>query len=161
MATLRQDIMDAVVTRMQGILTTASPAYHTNLGSNVITGRPRLVGPDGSIGSAIVEASELPCILIRDPMDEISNATLRGKQEHRLSVEIEIRCEGGTDTDEDLRIAIADIYAAIGTDTRWSGLAMNTAPVSDESTVLQGDKIIGAALIRINISFITSAWAES
>jgi len=155
----RQDIVDAVKTRMQAILTTGG--YYTNLGSNVITGRPRLIGPDGAIGSAIVEASELPCILIRDPLDEIGNATLGGKQGHTLSVELEIRCEGGSDTDEDLRKAVADVYAAIGTDTRWSTLAMNTTPVSDESTVLQGDKIIGAALIRINIAFITGPWAES
>jgi hypothetical protein len=159
MSILRQDIMDAVKTRMQGILIASN--YHTNIGSNVITGRPRLIGPDGSIGSAVVEASELPCVLVRDPLDEISNITVGGKQQHQLNVEFEIRCEGGSDTDEDIRQAIADVYAAIGTDTRWSNLATNTTPVSDESTILQGDKIIGAALIRINIAFITGPWAES
>lgn len=155
----RQEIMDAVKARMQGILTGAG--YHTDLGQNVITGRPRLIGPDGTIGPSIVEASELPCILVRDPLDEIKNSTLRGKQEHSLSVEIEIRLEGGSASDEDLRKAIADVYAAVGTDTRWSGLALNTTPASDENTVLQGDKVIGAAFIRINIQFITGPWAES
>ena len=159
MTILRQDIMDLVKTRMQGILTASG--YYTNIGSNVISGRPRLIGPDGVIGSAIVEASELPCVLLRDPLDTIKNSTLRGKQEHGLDVELEIRLEGGADTDEDLRQAIADVYAAIGTDPKWSNLAMNTTPVSDEAAVLQGDKIIGAALIRINIAFITGPWAES
>lgn len=159
MSIKRQDIMSAIATRMAGILTTSE--YHTNLGQNVITGRPRLIGPDGAIGSAIVEPSELPCVLIRDPLDEITNTTLGGKQEHRLSVEIEVRCEGGSDTDTDLRQMVADVYRAIGTDTRWSTLAMNTSPVSDETHILQGDKIIGAALVRINIQFHTSAWSES
>ena len=159
MTILRQDIVDAVKSRMQGILTTGG--YYTNVGSHVITGRPRLIGPDGAVGSPIVEASELPCVLIRDPIDTIKNSTLRGKQEHNLDMELEIRCEGGADTDEDLRKAIADVYAAIGTDPKWSGLATNTMPTSDESAVLQGDKVIGAALIRINIAFITGPWAES
>lgn len=159
MSILRQDIIDAVKTRMQGILT--GSGYHTNIGSHVITGRPRLVGPDGSVGPSIVEASELPCVIIRDPVDTIKHSTLARKQEHVLDVELEIHVQGGADSDADLRMAIADVYKAVGTDPKWSNLATNTTPASDESTILQGDKIDAAALIRINIAFITGPWAES
>jgi hypothetical protein len=154
----RQDIMDAVKTRAQGILTTSG--YHTNLGSNVLTGRPRQIMADGSMGPSMVDPSECPCIVLRDPTDELRASTLK-RHAHRLTAEAEIRCEEGSTTDTEMRQMIADFYKAVGVDPKWGGLAVSTEPGSDESVLLQGEKIIGAALIRFFINFETDPWSES
>lgn len=157
MAITRQSIVSAIETRMKAILTTGG--YHTNLGSHVFVNRPRLIAADGSIGSVMVEASELPCVVVSDPQDEISPETF-STDKHRLTVELEIRAEGGADCAVDMRQMIADVYKAIGSDTTWGALAVNTLPGSDETVILQGDKIVGATLIKIVVEFNTPSWTE-
>lgn len=159
MAIKRQTIMTAIKTRMQGILKTSS--YQTDIGNHVITDRPRLLGPDGSIGSAIVEASELPCVIISDPQDDIAPDTFTTDL-HRLTVELEVRAENSATTETEVRKMMADVYKAIGTDTTWGGVAVSTERIPpDEKIHIQGDKIIGGALIKIAVVFQTDAWQET
>ncbi len=162
MSIKRQQIIDAIVTRFQGIRTTATPhAYYFNLGLHVISSRPQLINSDGSIGRVPVEASECPCIMVRDPLDTTLFTDLDGNEEHRVDLEIEVRHEGGTVTDTDLRKMEQDVRYCVGVDTTWSGLARDTSIQSCEKILLQADKIIGGLLFRASITFDTAAFAET
>jgi len=122
MTILRQTIMDAIETRMKTILTTGG--YYSNLGSNVFVFRPRLAE---SMYTPL-NASELPAVIVRDGMAAYSEFTLGGKCRCDLSVELEVRCEDGSDSADTARKLIADVYAAIGTDPKWG--AASSASIS-------------------------------
>lgn len=161
MAIKRQQIMDAIATRMAGILTTATPhAYYFDLGLNVIESRPQLILPDGSIGRVPVEPSECPCVMIRDPLDTITVIDLDGNEEHELDLEFEVRNEGGAITDSDLRKMEQDIRTAVGLDPTWGGLTRGTTLRSSEKILLQANKIIGGLLVRATATFYTAAFSE-
>jgi len=189
MAPKRQQIMDLIAARMELIRTGTTEAgvytselepgaltlpgtdgayteggaatYYSDLGLNVITSRPQLVLPDGSVGRVPVEPSECPCIMIRDPVDTISRMDMKGNEKHVLDIEIEIRHEGGAITDSDLRKMEQDVRTAIGLDPTWGGIGKDMVINSGEKILLQADKIIGGLLIRGNVTFYTSAWSET
>lgn len=138
-----------------------SATYYSDLGLHVITSRPQLVLPDGSISRVPVEPSECPCIMVRDPLDTITRMDLKGNEKHVLDIEIEIRHEGGAITDSDLRKMEQDVRTAIGIDPVWGGAAKDTVINTVEKILIQADKIIGGLLIRGNVTFYTSAWSET
>lgn len=190
MAPKRQLIMDLIAARMGLILTgtteagvytselepgaltlpdtpgayteSGSATFYSDLGLHVITSRPQIVTPEGSIGRVPVKPAECPCIMIRDPLDTVTRVNTKGDEKHVLNVEIEIRHEGGAITDADLRKMEQDVRTAIGIDPKWGGLASEkTTWNSCEKILLQADKIIGGLLIRIDVVFSTSAWSET
>src|SRR4030042_1732608 len=93
MALKRDLIMQAVVTRMQGIL--VSSGYYSDLGSNVFEWRPKTIVTEGGAGYVITEQEELPALHIRDTFDQASIRDLSGNEDHELTLELEIAHEGG------------------------------------------------------------------
>jgi hypothetical protein len=150
-----QDIMTSFDTRMKTIL--VANGYHTGIGGNVLGNRGRQI--DG--GYIPIDASELPCLLYRDVLHETTTKNLDGDKFHRLTVEVEVRCEEGANTDSFLRQARADIIKALGVDTTWGGNAIRTDVETDEKASSHVDKVVGATLARAVILYATALWQES
>ena len=155
----QQRIMDAVEARMKTIL--AANGYQTDLGQSILIDRPQIVKPDGSIGSPPVDPLEMPCLLIRDLTDEISEEST-GTHRHRLAIELEVQTQSstGVSADKIARRMAADVLKAISIDTTWGGLADWTffKVPAIEKISLQGDITFVAAIVRIVVEYETTAW---
>lgn len=157
MAPKRDLIMQAVMTRMAGILDASG--YYSDLGTNVFEWRPKVVDASGA-GYVPTEQAELPALHVRDPVDLPETVEQSGSEEHELTVELEIAHEGGA-TGSMMRKEIADVCKAIGVDPTWGGLATNTIREGPAETVrIQADRTFYRTLIQVKISYSTSAFAE-
>jgi len=158
MTVKRNDIMAAVVTRLQGILVASN--YYSNLGSNVFEWRPKVV-TEGGGGYVPTEQDELPALHVRDTMDETTQLNLRGSEEHALTLELEIAHEAAA-TGATMRKQIEDVRKAIGTDTTWGGLALGTSQtVTTESIRIQADRTFFRTLMRVQVKYTTAKLSES
>ena len=120
----RQDLVDAVDTRLKTILTTAG--YRTNIGANVFQWRE----------FAAISPSELPCIVFADRSEtpELVNAGRNSTQKRTLTIEYEI-IYTGTESKTimtNLRKGQADIEDAIRTDVKFGNLALWTKPAGTQ-----------------------------
>src|SRR4030067_3027726 len=137
---IRQQIMNAVKTRLQAITTVNGCNY--NLGSNVFEWR-----------NTPVSDSELPALIYRDiSCDTEYFETHR----HRLHIEVELAMKDIAAST--IRKMIADVIKAIGVDVQWSNLAINTHPEGDEIIIKQSEKIIEGASVKFAIEFRTKEW---
>ena len=158
MTVKRNDIMAAVMTRLQGILVASN--YYSNLGSNVFEWRPKVV-TEGGGGYVPTEQGELPALHVRDTLDETTQLNLRGSEEHALTLEVEIAHEAAA-TGATMRKQIEDVRKAIGTDTTWSGLALGTSQtITTESIRIQADRTFFRTLMRVQIKYTTAKLSES
>jgi len=115
LGTLRQQIVDAIVTRFKDISTAGG--YQTDLGTRVFLGRT----------TEPVE-SECPALNIWDT-DEDNARRLNRIHEHRLKIQAFVYQAGSTVAGGAyVRKAVADIFKAIGVDVTWGGLALDTEP---------------------------------
>lgn len=145
---LRQRILTALDTRLKTIL--IANGYETDLGQNVFEWR-----------DTMVQQSELPALVWKDLNEDPSSATVGktiGYHWHDLTVEMSILSSDGSSTPEQMRKCLADVTAAVGTDTTFGGLAIRTQPVPNEAAVEQADRIIGAFRLTINIHYQTKKW---
>src|SRR3972149_7891075 len=131
MALKRDLIMQAVMTRMAGILQTAD--YYSDLGGNVFEWRPKIVF-EGVAGYVPTEQDELPALHIRDPLDQATVRDLSGNEDHELTLELEIAHEGGA-TGQEMRRQIQDVRKAISVDLTWGGLVRETSQEMPAETV--------------------------
>ena len=141
----RQQIVDAIETRMKTIRTTNG--YATNAGAHVFTW----------IRTQVPE-TEMPAISIYDgdcPID-YDNAPLNFPH-HLLDVALVAEAKGST-AQVDVRKIIADIVKAIGADLTWGGLAIDTDLISHGINMEQGDKPAGAGIVQIRITYRTPLW---
>lgn len=109
---LRQQIFDAVVTRLQTIL--VAGGYKTNTGSNIFPWRDEGI-PD----------EKRPAIELRDVDVETEEDTI-GEVEHRLQIQLSLNAAEGSTSDDQLRDMVSDVKKAVGVDVQWSGLAQDT-----------------------------------
>ena len=141
--TIRQQIMDALKTRLKTITTTNG--YQTDLGKNVFEWR-----------SSALNSGELPAAIYRDTACETEEQI--SAHQHNLSIEVEVIAASGAGTAVEVRQLIADVAKAVGSDITFGGLATNTIPLGDESASEQDEKKIGGALIHFAVSFRTKEW---
>lgn len=145
MATIRQQIINAINTRFQGI--TVANGYQTNIGLNVSlwTDSPW----DRSIDFGVD---------IRDP-DCTGSADVFPAHTFKLTVKVMAFTKTGATTAATIRDKVlADINKAIGVDPFWGGLAQNTEPPTDSIIIEHKDKIIGGCEITFVVQFRTKAW---
>lgn len=152
MSIKRQDILDVIESRMQGI--SVGGGYHTALGANISVWR-----------TAIFEASNLPALVIRDmgqSKDQEGESSPFSLDTWRLKIEIEIIGKAGSTTDILIRQMIADVYKAIGVDDTWGGKAI-TSFLSDDDMILQDQqsRIVGGATIQFTILYRTNKYQEN
>lgn len=141
----RQDIIDAIDTRLKTIKTTAG--YKTNAGNNVFDWLDRDLAD-----------SELDAIIYRDKSSVMDMSDFDSKISSVI-VEIEVKTKSTTTTAAQVRKMIEDVYKAIGTDETWGGLALQTMPKTDDINVQQSDKITGSGTIMIEIQYESTKWS--
>jgi len=151
---IRQKIVDAVVTRFKTIL--VAGGYETNLGQKVFVWRDTREDAD-PFGD-----TELPALNIRDTKCETQySAIATQRHQHRLTVEVELWTITAT-VHTQVRKLIADIHKAIGVDRRWEvagmKLADNTEPFQDEMGTEHKGKLKGGALFKFIVVYSTRAW---
>jgi hypothetical protein len=148
----RQDILTAMKSRFQGIIS-GSSGYQTQLGQHVFVWR-----------TAPLTATEVPCINIRDIRDDIIDYTQDGSRntasQHQLTVDIEILVSENTATIEFLRTCHEDLELAISTDEYWGGLALRTVELSNEIMADQEANTIAGMLVTLRIDFRTKKFSS-
>jgi len=147
MSMLRQDIIDAIETRMQAIA--EGETYYSDLGQNVAVWKRNKFASNSA-----------PGLNIRDLADEQSvDAEDESLTRHQLTVELQIVCTGATAI-EDLREMIADVETAIGLDESWGQDNVSTEPLGNEIEIDQDDVTIAGAVVRIIVHYTTVKFSE-
>ena len=144
--TIRQQIVEAVKARFATILSTAG--FQTNLGSNLTVWN-----------TTPIMNRELEGIALRDTDDKYEDKISR-HTDHTLRIDAEFHAKRGAATDVYLRNGIADINRAIGVDTKWSGLALNTKILGDQLIIDKTDKTIGGVQVQIEIESRTARYNQ-
>jgi hypothetical protein len=163
MAVKRTQIIEAIVTRLQGINAAAVTAgtYHRALVTVEQYRSIPLQGEEDQHGDQL--ATELPAAIVRDTTDEVVNVGLESSyavSDHAMNVRIEVVAANDA-TLAAVREHLADIYKAIGTDEKWSNYAQRTEPVRDEIVIDQADRRISGAIIDVRVFYRTQRWQES
>lgn len=143
-ASKRQMIVNAVGRRLNTIL--AAAGYKTDLGSSIFLWRPMPF-----------EEAELPAANYRDVAGSPEPDGPIGQFRWGLDIDIQIVASGSS-SPQSMRDLIQDVYRAIGTDTRWGGLAVYTGQPSDEITVDQQDKFFTGAALKLRIIYDSPLW---
>lgn len=138
----RQQIIDALETRMKTILTTGG--YQTNVGQRVS------VWP--TVPMAEASASELS---IFDHDAEVMETGIIGQSRHELLVDIMVEIPG-SDSRADVRKALADINKALWSGLTLGGLCEPITILSNGITFEQGAKVIGAGIVKIRVPYYTA-----
>lgn len=140
----RQDIIDAIETRMKTIL--VAGGYETNLGSNVFIWK-----------ATPFQSTEVPGVDVRD-VDDISEAQTVGEEIHTMP--IECRCHVGTTASmTDVRKITADINKAVGVDVTWSGLAEDTTQVQGGLADIEiGNEVNTIVVVKFSITYVTGRY---
>ncbi len=142
MANTRQQIVDALDTRLQTI--TTGNGYSANLGVY-----EWLVTP--------LEESDLPAVIFRDTVDDIDDEREFSRLDHTLTVDLDVAVSSTTSADA-VRELIRDILTAIGTDKEFGGLAYNTDVVTASLDVSEADQRLSGGQIIIEIKYKTALW---
>lgn len=145
MPTIRQQIIDAIQTRFEGI--TVVNGYNSDMGLHISQWK-----------ATPLNADDFPALEYRDiACNRVDGAPI-GFFRWALNMEIEIVTASGATTITDVREMLADVYKAIGTDETWGALAQWTEQPSDAVIIEQQDKIIGGAKILFNIVYDAPKW---
>ena len=138
LANIRQQIIDALETRMGAITTIEKVAVWK---------------------ASDLAPTDLPAILIRDTVDNMPvDGVGAGRLDHDLAVEITAMFSGNTSA-TDAREMIASIVAAIGTDPTFSGLAFDTILISADLDLEDSAQLIAAAQISLTIRYRSGMWS--
>lgn len=141
---VRQQIVEAIDARLKTIL--KKNGYFSDVGNNVFEWR-----------ESGIAAAELPALVYRDKVEEIEGFTML-EYDHRLVVDVDVVAEPGSVGVEEVRKIIADVFAAIGTDDRWGGLALDSWPIGTEIETAEDANVITGALVRFGVSYQTNKW---
>ncbi len=148
----RQDIISAVDARLKAIL--ISGGYITNIGQNV---KEWYQVPVDAAVNDLLSYEDPTCKRIDPPDEEDDNAAAYDYK--RLTVNIFVITSGST-APAKLRIYIADVLKAVGSDVTWGGLALNTTLDGDDSEVVHEKKKLGGTQITIYIDYKVVQWED-
>jgi hypothetical protein len=140
----RQSIVDAIDARLKTIL--VAGGYNLDLGKNVFPWRVNPLGED-----------DLNGLVYRD-MDEGGYVAV-GQWQHELTVEIDIHIKHATDSRTQMRKAISDVLAAIGTDVTFGGLAEDVRPAGqDYIRITANDGSYMSAMLVFVVLYVSDPW---
>ena len=138
MANIRQQIIDALETRMNTI-------------SGIETVKVWRVSD--------LSPAELPAILIRDTIDNMpTDGVGMGRIDHDLEVGITAMF-AGTTSPVNARDMVADIVAAIGTDSTFGGLAYDSVLQSADLDLDDAALLIASAHVTMTIRYRSGMWS--
>lgn len=138
MANKRQQIVDAIIERMESIswVKKVSEWDETNFGID-----------------------QLPVIIVQDPLVENpSDGIGNGRRDHDLAVNLTIKVAGNTSPAK-ARQYLADVVAAIGTDYKFNNLAYDTILNGSEMDVSDTAKLIAEIHQVLTIRYRTDLWS--
>lgn len=140
----RQQIIDAIVTRLSGIDGTGD--YDTTIGSNVT---------DWGVN---YQETDLPAVSVCDLNEEVQTDTNDEFMDvYRLPVSIRVSVSASTRA-SDLRKMFKDILTAIGADEKWNGLAQFTQVRNIGMTLDQDAFRIAGGQVEIDVYYETQRW---
>jgi hypothetical protein len=149
-ASLRQQIVDAVIDRMSSIQTVNG--YLTDIGANVYDWRTQF------------HEEELPAVSVCDlTADTITPDGASNPQRVAHSLPLQIRIYAVRDeSPSNIRAMIADVITAIGRDDRWHvggiGLAMTTRRVRDGFLIPQDSFEVIGGVVEVEVIYLTAKW---
>jgi len=141
--TIRQQIVDAVLTRLRTI--TAANGYGFDLSGTVDEWPGTKISPN-----------KLPAAIVSDPDGGIDDAGVSGRLDHKMAIEIELIVKG---TPSIVRALVGDVFKAIGTDPTWSGLAVDTTATGVQLAVEQHEHLFSGAQINLSVAYRSAQWA--
>lgn len=151
MAATRQQIIDAIQTRMKQI----APGFVFTLPSAAYT-----------CGSTIKDVyqwrkvpfslAQVPAIEFRDTDDKVHPGPST-QHEHRLHIGLDVYFTGSAAVAAG-RAAMQDIIAAIGSDPRWGGLARWTDIDDSNLDMEQSGDIIAGVQVNFTVTYRTPLW---
>lgn len=142
MKTLRQELVERVVARMQSIRT--ANGYQTDAGAHV---------EQWPAGYGEEELRAAPRLGVCDlPNDATKESMHAESQENRLRVQVRIFTSGAARLDY-VRRMIGDVLSAVGADQRWGKLALHTEPGSDGFVVPQESMSVAGAAVEFVIVY--------
>jgi hypothetical protein len=155
MALARQSIITAIITQLKTI--TPANGYYLNFADS---GTVEKVF-DNRITE--LEEDELPIISISDKDETPNNDLMSGSRNpwwRDLDIDISIVTNGEVAV-ADIRKAIADVQSAVGVDTTWGGLALDTRWIGTVIGRDQMEEKILDATVQIRVIYQTVEWEES
>jgi hypothetical protein len=139
MSSKRQQIIDAIIARMQGI--SIANGYGSDLGASVHDFETNF------------DDEDLPALSICDTVTEnslINDQPTATNQIDKMPVQLRIFCKSGTRAAQ-LRTMISDVNRAIKIDPRWENLAMFSLPKRSGIILSEEAFQIGGAAVEIEI----------
>lgn len=149
MSTIRQQIVEALITRIEGIQTSAS--YLTNLGDVVILNAYK--------GGDALAVDQTLAAIIRE-MGCVQMAGMASENFGTLELEVSIVATAIEDDNpqDTARDAHADLVTAIGTDKTFDGLVDDTVLNSAEFNTVKKGKNASTIIQKMKMNFRTQRW---
>ncbi|MHB1050988.1 MAG: hypothetical protein ACYC09_12985 [Bacteroidota bacterium] len=154
MSLKRQQIVDAIITRLKAISTAGG--YYNNFAD---------VGSIEKVfDNRVTEfnESELPAINVVDKDEDPNLEMMAGSRNpwyRSLQVDINLIVTGETSMAE-VRKGISDIQKAIGTDETWGALAIDTRWDGTENQYNQEEDLFRKVSVQITVIYQTREWLE-
>lgn len=100
---------------------------------------------------------DLPVIHLKDTSLHVAQGTIQ-QYTWALQIDIEIAASKSAQTSAEIRSMAQDVISALWKDKTISGLALNISqPQIEDFTIQKDEKVIGGAVIRCVVTFITAA----
>lgn len=146
--TLRQQIVDAIIARLQTINT--ANGYATDIGERVEDWPRRF--EEAELAELTSGAALGVC--------DLTAESDRAEREARLTLHqlpVQIRIFATTDTPaRTLRAMLGDVIQCVGQDDTWGGLALDSRPVRDGFIIPSEAMEIAGAAVEIEVSYQTA-----
>jgi len=142
MTNARQNILDAVITRLKTI--TVANGYNLAIGTKVYDWKLSPVKP-----------ADLPAIEVRDTDAPIEVGDLAGGLIHRLTMNIVVLASG-TSAAATVRKGLQDISRAMYTDRTFGGLVKTFTPLSSTIEMQQEENLLSAGQYSCTMTYYTA-----
>ncbi len=143
MATVREQVVNAMADRFRQILTTNG--YNTDVGNSVHIWK-----------DTPFSVEELPALNLRDESSDIEDLT-NASEIVRLNIRTDI-VVSNSDPIPTIRAILEDIRKAISVDETFGGLVLYTRMVGDEIDSVSKEDLIASAFVRLYTVYEVPRW---
>ncbi|MGE4544219.1 MAG: hypothetical protein AB7D06_08920 [Pedobacter sp.] len=147
-STIRQQLVEKVTARLQTIL--QANDYNTDLGLRVRVSPTDQFKPPETEGKSY-------CLDLFFPTSGSDISEVTKRWDHSLDVDIDVYGFGPV-TEADISNMIADVFAAVGTDPGWDGLAIKSRTPQVNPELARRERLVGCANIAFKIEYMTPEW---
>lgn len=148
----RQSIVDAIATRFG--LIHAGHVFSLNDGDYTCASTPLSVTPWRRVPYS---TAQVPAIAFWDTTQSPGPEAPIGMTEHRLEIPV-VGWVAGSSAETTARSMLSDIYAAVGSDPRWGGLAKWTEVQDQTINVDQEGDVVAGCELKLIVVYETTLW---